>query len=341
MVNPDSDLARAHPDWLLAPDLAGPDGGLDPDRLPQPWRRQVALDLARPEAYAYLLERLGALVDEIGVAYLKWDHNRDLHESLHPRPADGVRVPGVHTQTLALYALLDELRSRHPGLEIESCSSGGARVDLGILERTDRVWASDCNDALERQAIQRWTGLLLPPELIGGHVGPPTSHTTGRVLSLGFRCLTALFGHAGIEWDVTTCTEQETAAMAGWAALYKELRGLLHSGDVVRADHPDPGAWLHGVVSADRREAVFGYVRLTSSPDATGGRLRLPGLDPAIEYEVARRDEAGIGTGMKVRDVPWWAAGGTVASGAVLSRVGLAAPQLDPAQGALLHLRAR
>jgi alpha-galactosidase len=345
MVNPDSELARAHPDWLLAPSPR-PGRGVDVGRLPRLWRRQSVLDVGRPEAFEYLLARLSGLVDEIGVSYLKWDHNRDLHESLHPRSTDaggqdGVRVAGVREQTLALYALLDELRARHPGLEIESCASGGARVDLGILERTDRVWASDCNDALERQAIQRWTGLLLPPELVGCHVGPPVAHTTLRTASLAFRCITALFGHAGIEWDITTCTPDETTVLTSWAALYKELRGLLHSGDVVRADHPDPGAWLHGVVSADRREAVFGYVRLATSPEALPGRLRLPGLDPTLDYDVARRTEAGTAAGGCTLPVPWWSRGGTVAGGGVLDQVGLPAPMLNPEEAVLLHLRAR
>ena len=312
----------------------------------------MVLDVGRPDAYEYLLERLSSLIDEIGVSYFKWDHNRDLHESLHPRSTaaggpggaggqDGARVAGVREQTLALYALLDELRARHPGLEIESCASGGARVDLGILERTDRVWASDTNDALERQSIQRWTGLLLPPELVGCHVGPPVAHTTRRSASLAFRCITALFGHAGIEWDITTCTPDERAALASWAALYKQLRGLLHTGDVVRADHPDAGAWLHGVVSADRREAVFGYVRLITSVDATPGRLRLPGLDPALDYEVVRRDEAGTAVGLYGRPVPWWTRGRAVASGRVLGEIGLPAPLLNPEEAVLLQLRAR
>ena len=164
MVNPDSDLARAHPDWLLAAseptgaDLtAGAEGA-----LPRAWRHQQVLDVANPEVSAYLLGRLDALVDEIGVDYLKWDHNRDLLEAAHPGPG-GRRTAAVHAQTRAVYALLDALRARHPGLEIESCASGGGRVDLGILEHTDRVWASDTNDPVERQAIQRWTGLLLPP----------------------------------------------------------------------------------------------------------------------------------------------------------------------------------
>jgi len=349
MVNPDSDLARDHPDWVLGPAPAAGEprvasGPVDVARLPRRWRRQVVLDVAQPQAHAYLLERLSALVTEFDVAYLKWDHNRDLHESMHPG-ADGVRRAGVRAQTLALYRLLDELRARHPGLEIESCASGGARVDLEILGRTDRVWASDTNDALERQAIQRWTGLLVPPELVGAHVGAPVAHTTGRTADLAFRCVTALFGHAGIEWDVTTCDPAQVAQLRAWAGLYKELRGLLHTGDVVRADLPDAGPaaglWLHGVVAHDRREAVYAFVRLTTSADARPPRLLLPGLDRSLDYDVVRRDEAGVGRGVQTHGTPWWERGRTRASGAVLTRVGLAAPLLDPEQAVLLHVRAR
>jgi alpha-galactosidase len=125
MVNPDSDLVRAHPDWVLGPRA----------RLS---RRQRVLDVANPAAHAYLLERISTLVDEIGIAYIKWDHNRDLHEA----QGTTTGTAGVHAQTAAVYRLLDELRARHPGLEIESCSSGGARADLGVLARTDRVWTS-------------------------------------------------------------------------------------------------------------------------------------------------------------------------------------------------------
>lgn len=351
MVNPDSDLARAHPDWLLAPSPR-PGHGVDPERLPLPWRHQVVLDLAVPDAFAYLLQRLSALVEEIGIDYLKWDHNRDLHESLTPLPDAGVdaeggphevsgeRVAGVHSQTAAFYRLLDALREAHPGLEIESCSSGGARVDLGVLQHTDRIWASDTNDPLERQRIQTWTHLLVPPELVGSHIGPPRSHTTGRVFDLSFRAVTALFGSAGLEWDVMTCSAQEIEALQRWAALYKELRHLLHTGDVVRAVHPDPACLLHGVVAADRREAVFAYARLDTSVASVPGRLRLPGLDASTTYLVHRRDDAGEPHGASHTQPPWWSAGYTQASGAVLETVGLAAPLMHPGQAALLHLTA-
>lgn len=324
MVNPDSDLVRAHPDWVLNPSA----------RLQ---RRQRVLDVANPAAYAHLLERISTLVDEIGIAYIKWDHNRDLHEA----QGSTTGTAGVHAQTLAVYRLLDELRARHPGLEIESCSSGGARADLGVLERTDRVWTSDCSDPLERQPIQRWTGLLLPPELLGAHVAAEVGHTTRRATALGMRTVTALFGHSGFELDLTQCTGAELAALTAWASLYKEVRGLLHSGDVVRADHPDPGAWLHGVVAPDRREALFSYVRLGTSAQENQGRLVFPGLDGDLEYDVVRRDDAGTATTEPGAPTAWWERGGTAAPGSVLGTIGLPAPRLDPAQAVVVHLRAR
>jgi alpha-galactosidase len=332
MVNVDSDVVRAHPDWLLAPG-AGPDGSVGGTR---PWRHQQLLDLTRPEAFDHVLGQLDALVADARPDYLKWDHNRDLHEAV---AADG--SAGVHRQTSAAYRLMDELQVRHPGLEIESCSSGGARVDLGVLARTQRVWASDCNDPLERQAIQRWTGLLLPPELVGTHVGPTHSHTTGRVTDLDLRCLTALFGHAGIEWDVSSCTEEELARLTGWIALHKRLRPLLHGGRTVRGEERD-GAWLHGVVAPARDHAVYAWVRLVSGADAVPGLVRLPGLDPEARYRVGAVDVTGGDeprlSGTAAVQPPWCGVGGVELPGAVLGRHGLAMPVLDPGAGVLVEV---
>ena len=205
------------------------------------------LDLVNPEAWQYIFDRLDALLSENNISYLKWDQNRDLAEMGH------AGRPSVHAQTLAAYRLFDALKAAHPGVEIESCSSGGARVDLGILERTDRIWASDCNDALERQTIQRWTGVVVPPELVGSHIGPTTSHTTARTHDLSFRAITALFGHFGMEWDVRPVTGAEREELRGVIGLYKQHRGLIHSGRMVRADVPDPALLLHGVVVRGRR----------------------------------------------------------------------------------------
>ena len=136
----------------------------------------------------------------------------------------------MHEQTLAFYRLVDEIKAAHPGLEIESCSSGGARVDLGVLERTDRVWVSDCIDPLERQQMHRWTTQLIPPELMGAHIASGRSHTTGREHDLNFRAATAVFGHLGIEWDLAKASEAELAELGDWISFYKQNRSLLLGG---------------------------------------------------------------------------------------------------------------
>ena len=334
MANPASDLLREDPDRVLA----------RPGRTPRAWRRQQVVDLARPDVYERVLEQISAIVAEYRLDYLKWDHNRDLHEAEHW--ADGVGRPAVHGQTLAIYRLLDELRERHPGLEIESCSSGGGRVDLGILERTDRVWASDTNDAVERQLIQRWTGLLLPPELVGAHVGPPVAHTTGRTVDLGMSLLTALFGHAGIEWDITTCSAEELDRIRAWTALYRELRPLLHGGRTVRRDLPSglpgtTGALLHGVVAPDLERALYAVVRLQTDADAALAPVPLPGLHPDRRYEVRlRRELDDAGRREHRASVPAVSRGPLVLTGRALASAGIALPMLGPARGLLLDVRA-
>ncbi|MER6117614.1 alpha-galactosidase [Streptomyces sp. NPDC001743] len=332
MVNLRSRLAREHPDWIL-----GPSAGLGPSS-----RNQYVLNVAHEEAFAYLLEALDALVAEYRVDYLKWDHNRELHEAVH-RDARGGDRPGVHAQTRALYRLMDTLKSRRPGLEIESCAGGGGRVDLGVLARTDRVWASDCNDPVERQAIQRWTAQLLPPELIGAHVGGPRSHTTGRVADEAFRLITALFGHAGIEDDLTARTPEERQVLTRWAALYKEVRGLLHGGRVVRADLDDDATSLHGVVAPDAAAALYCWARTETSVPAQSGRVRLPGLTPGRPYRVRVRTEAGLPSLHQVTAPAWYRAaveGWAPMPGTVLTRAGLPMPTLNPGQALLIEVAA-
>lgn len=316
MVNLDSDLARAHPDWVL-----GTPGSVS-------WRYQHVLDLDNPDAFDYILTRLRALLAEYPIAYLKWDHNRDLLGG------------SAHRQTRALYRLIDTVRAEHPGLEIESCASGGARIDLGILERVDRVWTSDTNDPLERQQIQRYTSLLVPPEYLGGHLGAATAHTTGRTSELSFRLATALFGSAGIEWDLTKASDDELVAIAEWITQYKSLRGLLHGGTLVRADPSDPALQLHGVVADDQSAAVFCAAALAAPRAALPAPLRFSGLAPQAAYRVKP-----LSLGMPprvIQDAPpiWLAEGEVFLSGAVLERVGLPAPLLAPEQAAVYLLEA-
>ena len=167
MVNPDSDLARAHPEWIMAARAEWPIES----------RSQQVLNLGIPEAYEHVKAQILAVLKEYPIDYVKWDHNRDLVEA--GNQGDGGR-PGVHAQTLAFYRLLDEIRAAHPALEIESCSSGGGRVDLGVLERTDRIWVSDNIDPHDRQGMLRWTTQLIPPEYHGlaHRVGSLAHHRT-------------------------------------------------------------------------------------------------------------------------------------------------------------------
>ncbi|MBM9509909.1 alpha-galactosidase [Actinacidiphila acididurans] len=328
MVNLDSDLAREHPDWVL-----GPAAGVGPAA-----RHQHVLDLSNPGVWDYLLQALDALVDKYEIAYLKWDHNRELHEAVHG-PGDR---PVGHAQVPALYRLLDTLKERHPGLEIESCASGGGRVDLGILSRTDRVWASDCNDPVERQAIQRWTAQLLPPELIGAHVGPATSHTTARVSSDTFRLTTALFGHAGIEQDLTRCAPEELAHLTAWTALYRELRPLLHGGRTVRADLGTDANLLHGVVGHDGSHALYCWARVATSPEGQSGRVRLPGLAADTPYRVRVRTDLGLPSLNQTGGPAWFTAAledWVTLPGSVLAVAGVPLPNLNPEQALLLEVR--
>src|SRR5215207_7638787 len=276
--------ARAHPDWVL-----GRPGGPE-------WRFQRVLDLTAPGAADHLFERLDALLAGHDIAYLKWDHNRDL------------LAGSAHAQTHAVYALIDRLRTAHPGVEIESCASGGARVDLGILERTDRVWPSDTNDPLERQSIQRFTSLVLPPEYVGSHLGAARAHTTGRTAELSFRFATALFGSAGIEWNLATASDAELDAVAAWTSEYRRLRPLLHGGRVVRADAADPAQLVHGVVASGRRHAVFSVAMLASATTALPPAVRMPGLDPDATYTLRVLDLGPVRT-IQDSNPPWLDAG--------------------------------
>ncbi len=322
MVNEDSDLARAHPEWIMAT------GG----RLPVRARDQQVLDLPLPEAYAHVLERMTAILSENDIAYIKWDHNRDLVDAgISPRGE-----AGVHLQTLAAYRLMDELKARFPGLEIESCSSGGSRVDLGVLERTDRVWVSDCIDPLDRQTMMRWTMQLLPPELMGSHIASGVSHTTGRAHRLAFRAGSALYGHLGIEWDLAQATDEENADLAAWIALYKEERALMHTGTVVRADESDPTLLVYGAVASDAASALFFLASIGRSEVSPRGRFLLPGLDPARRYRV---EPVRIGTPEPGFAAPaWW--DGVELTGRALAASGLHAPLMLPESIAILRVTA-
>jgi len=320
MVNPDSDLYRAHPEWILH----------EGDRVPPLWRHQLVLDLAHEDAYEHVLEQTSAVLAAHNIAYIKWDHNRVLVDAGH------LGVAGVRGQTQAIYRLFAELKKRHPGLEIESCASGGARIDLGVIDYVDRFWTSDNNDALERQTIQRWTSQVIPPELLGTHIGPTHGHQTGRTLELSMRAITALFGHAGIEWNITEATTQERANLATWAKYYKDNRALLHSGKSVRVDYPDEHGYLYGVISADTKKSIFAYVQLTPTVTVHPAALKFVGLDATASYSIKAVYPAGKPRFMLVTPPQWM--DGITMSGSALATIGVSAPILAPANAVLIEI---
>ena len=311
MVNPDSDLYRAHPDWALVDQRYGP--ALS--------RNQLVLDLSRAEVRDHLFAQMDALLSAYDIGYVKWDHNRDL-----AAPTSGGRYT-VRAQTLGAYELLDRLREKHPGVEFESCASGGGRLDFGILDRTERVWTSDSIDALDRLRIQRGFSLLVPGELMGAHIGSAICHTTGRRHSLAFRAASAMFGALGVEWNLLDTTPREREQLKQIVATYKALRPLLHSGDLYRADHPDPSVDVRGVVASDREEAVLSITRVSSAHSHHTAPVRLIGLHERRRYRVRP-----LALGSRVEDFEF------ELTGRQLAVLGFPAPVLRPEMSLLVHV---
>ncbi len=324
MANPDSALLRAHPEWALT----------TPGYTPALGRNQLVLDLTNDEAFAAIFDAMDLLLARYRIDYLKWDMNRD-----HVQASSRDGRAATHRQTLAVYRMIDGLRARHPHVEIESCSSGGGRMDLGMLARTQRVWLSDTNDALDRQRIQRSASLFLAPELMGTHIGPFRSHTTGRRHDLAFRAATAMFGHLGTELDLLSLSDQERSRLAEAIELHKRFRNLLHHGDTVRFDHPDPTLLAHGVYAPDRSEALVCIARIASGASLVTAPLQLPDLAPDVSYRIAVVPTHAGDTphGPAIRQ-PRWATHGARARGATLASVGLQPPVLWPEQAVLVHL---
>ncbi len=320
MIQKDSDVFRAHPDWILQ----------EEGRWPIEGRHQQVLDLTNPDAYAHVLKQVHDVLSSCNIAYIKWDHNRHLTDPISKGK------PAAQRQTQAIYNLFDELKRLHPGLEIESCSSGGGRIDLGMIEHADRFWTSDQNDALERQMIQRWTAMVIPPELLGTHVSPTQGHQTGRTHDIHFRAINGLFGHSGIEWNITEATERELNTLKFYAAFYKKHRSLLHSGKVVRNDYVGNGATLYGTVAQDESEAIFSYMQLSTFNDFLPQTARFEGLQSDAMYKVEVVTELSASIFMQKQTPGWWSS--VTLPGDVLANVGLQMPGMLPESGLLFHL---
>ena len=271
MVNPDSDLYRQHPDWVLH--VEGRDLILG--------RHQLVLNLANVDVAKYLFQQLSQLCTTLPIAYLKWDMNRDL------AMAAAMGRASYRAQVLALYQLLSRLNNAFPQLEIESCASGGGRADAGILQYAHRVWTSDCNDATSRVAIQRGAMQWLPPAILGAHVGAAASHTTGRSQSLNFRAAVALGGHFGCEMDVRSLDRQSRNTLQQWITLYQRLRHQLHHGLIWQGETGDDVVWqAHGVETS----LILLIYRLQPTAQRHPPTMLLPMLNRTKRYVIERLD---------------------------------------------------
>jgi alpha-galactosidase len=293
-------------------------------------RQQWVLDIARPEVADYLFEKIAALVQQYSIDYIKWDMNRDL-----PAAGDGV-YPRAAAQPIALYALLRRLNERFPALEIESCSSGGARLDLGVLAETGRVWTTDNNDPVDRFRIHQAASQFLPPEILGAHIGPECAHLTGRHSSVHTRAVQAMTGQFGFELDPRELKPDEADQLRAYADLYKRHRDWLSQARLHRVTGLCDGVVASALVAADASTALLAVLTERSLDGATAGRVVVPGLEAQKNYRVELVIADHEELQRRNRQMPAWVGSSVRLSGAMLATVGLALPVLSTHAGLLI-----
>ncbi|MFJ9084168.1 alpha-galactosidase [Streptomyces sp. NPDC102384] len=257
MTNPDSDLYRAHPDWVLHM----------PHRRRTELRNQLVLNFARTDVTEWAFKWLDRLVATHGIDFLKWDMNRAFTEAGWPGHPDAERLWTDHTR--GVYSVLDRLRRAHPGLRIEGCAGGGGRADLGMLARTDQIWISDNTDADDRIAIQQGYSQIYPARTMSAWVTDSPNPHTGRSTPLPYRFHVAMTGALGIGGDLSRWTDTELAEARELVALYKDIRPVVQFGEQYRLDDAMQ-------YQADDRIVVIAWGRSRN--------LRLAGLSPSALY---------------------------------------------------------
>ena len=279
MVSPDSDLFRAHPDWAIGV----------PGRRRTESRQQLVLDFANPAVVDHVAGAIGDVIASAPIDYVKWDWNRFITEPYSPTLPPDRQGEFFYRYTIGMYELYERLTARFPDVLFESCASGGARFDAGILAWAPQAWTSDDTDAVERLRIQWGSSFAYPLSSMGAHVSAVPNHQTGRVAPLDFRAAVAMFGAFGYELDPTAMREADLAAVRRQVAFYTERRDLFQYGRFTRLRSPFEGdgneaAWM--VSSADASRAVVAHYRVLQHPWPHRDRLAVRGLDPAARYAV-------------------------------------------------------
>jgi alpha-galactosidase len=271
--------------------------------------------MSRPEVVDYLFEALSAILSGAPISYIKWDMNRTITEPYSVALAADRQGEFFHRHILGVYDLYARLVAAFPAVLFESCASGGARFDPGMLAYAPQAWTSDDTDAVERLKIQWGTSLAYPLSSMAAHVAAVPNHQTGRITPLATRAAVAFFGVFGYELDPTEMTAEERREVGAQVAFYKTNRELFQRGRFVRLRSPfDDGgsqaAWA--VVAPDASRAIVGYYQILNRPVPAADRLRLRGLDPARTYRVAGwpddaellfRDNAGLRGGDELMSV--------------------------------------
>lgn len=296
MVNPDSDLYRAHPDWVLA--TPGRDRSLG--------RHQMVLDFSRPEVVDYIYDMLYAVLDGTNTSYIKWDMNRTITECFDLSSDADAQGKVYHKYILGVYSLYERLIAAFPNILFESCSSGGSRYDAGMLYYAPQTWCSDDTDAYERILIQYGTSFGYPISSIGAHVSAVPNQQTGRTVSIDTRANVAYFGTFGYELDLNELPEEEFEQVKEQVKIMKKYRGLIQSGKFYRLISPyeaNEAAWM--VVSEDQKQAIVGYYSILAKANPGIKRLRLKGLNPDYCYEMEENSYFGdelMGAGIVTSD---------------------------------------
>lgn len=277
MVNKDSDLYRAHPDWILQV----------PERTNSHGRFQHVLDFSRKEVVDAIYEMMSKILGNAKISYVKWDMNRSITECFSAAlPADR-QGEVFHRYILGVYDLYERLTSRFPEILFESCASGGARFDPGILYYAPQGWTSDDTDAVERLKIQYGTSYCYPVSSMGSHVSVSPNHQLNRETPLYTRANVAYFGTFGYELDLNKLTEEEQEEVKKQIAFMKEYRELFQFGTFYRLSSPfenNVTAWMS--VSEDKKTAIVGWYRVLNPVNGSYTRLKLCGLLEDAEYTV-------------------------------------------------------
>ena len=281
MVNEDSDLYRAHPDWALAV----------PGRKPVMGRNQLVLDLGRQEVVEHLYGVFSALIRENGIDYIKWDMNRNIADTWSAALPPHRQLEASHRYMLGVYTLMDRLTGEFPEVLFENCAGGGGRFDAGMLYYTPQIWCSDDSDAIERLAIQMGTAVAYPVGTMGAHVSACPNQQTGRTTPFGTRAIVAMSGTFGYELDPARLSEDERRQVRAWNARYHRFYDLIHRGRYYRLTgidgRGDHAAWAY--VSADGRRALVNLVVTRPHANTHGLHLRLRGLNAEGRYRLAEQ----------------------------------------------------